>query len=49
MNQRQQVASHLATVTVDAVDGVVQPDREVAVLAVGTGFIEHALHAVFAG
>ena len=49
VDQRQQIASHLATVAIDAVDGVVQPDCEVAVLAVGTGFVEHALHAVFAG
>ena len=48
VDQRQQVASGFAGVAVDLL-GDVLPHGEVAVLAVAAGFVEDALHAVFAG
>ncbi len=48
VDQREQVASCFTGVAVDLL-GDVLTHREVSVLAVAAGFIEDALHAVFAG
>ena len=46
MQQGEQIAASFTGVAVDTMDGIIQFDRQVAILTVGTTVVKHALHAM---
>lgn len=48
VKQREEVAANFARVTVDAIDGIIDSNGQVAILTVGTTFVEYALKPMLA-